>query len=148
MTDSKAHSFWCACGVEELPTRAEDGSFWEEIRCPGCDRIWRKADLSFPAWENKQVDLRREGGGSNYRCLKDRYMTCAKRIWALFPNDPLPAACAAQSWIERLEALLDRNLLRPHKYKLHGIPCEACDGTGAVMKDLACTLCGGTGEIM
>ncbi len=44
--------------------------------------------------------------------LLDRYQQCARRIWQLFPEDPLgddPAHC----WIERLEAILDRGLLAP-----------------------------------
>ena len=45
--------------------------------------------------------------------LLSRYMSCAERIWGLFTRDPLPEGCAAQSWLYRLEALLDHDLLSP-----------------------------------
>jgi len=43
--------------------------------------------------------------------LIERYQRCAVQLWQLFPRDPLPADDPAQSWIERLEALLARGLL-------------------------------------
>lgn len=43
--------------------------------------------------------------------LIGRYQACALRIWNLFPSDPLPIGDPAQFWIERLEAVLDRDLL-------------------------------------
>lgn len=47
-----------------------------------------------------------------------RYQRCVERLLGLFPHDPLPDACPAQSYVERLEALLDLNLLAP-KYDNH-----------------------------
>jgi hypothetical protein len=85
---------------------------------------------------------------------EDRYRVCAERIWRLFPLDPLPEDCPAQGWVERLEALLDRNLLQPRRPpRLRGVPCPKCDGHGYFDNadghglDARCPHCGGTGEI-
>lgn len=43
--------------------------------------------------------------------LLSRYQRVALRIWALFPADPLPPSEPAQTWVERMDALLDRQLL-------------------------------------
>ncbi len=40
-----------------------------------------------------------------------RYQECVRRIWANFPDDPLPADDPAHFWIDRFEALLDRKLI-------------------------------------
>lgn len=40
-----------------------------------------------------------------------RYQACAQRLWAMFPQDPLPPDHPAQGWLERLEALLDHGML-------------------------------------
>lgn len=42
-----------------------------------------------------------------------RYQRCAERIWNLFDHDPLPNNDPAQGYVERLEALLSRDLLAP-----------------------------------
>jgi hypothetical protein len=42
-----------------------------------------------------------------------RYQDIALRIWNLFPNDPLPSDDPAHLWHERIEALLNRDLLIP-----------------------------------
>jgi hypothetical protein len=83
------------------------------------------------------------------RSLQDRYQTCAQRIWRLFPKDPLPSSCPAQSWVERLEALLDRGMLQPRPpLKLPGIPCPQCKGAGRAHDTRErCPRCGGAGEI-
>ena len=43
--------------------------------------------------------------------LVSRYQRCALRIWGLFPSDPLPVSDPAHFWVERLESILDRELL-------------------------------------
>ena len=43
--------------------------------------------------------------------LAKRYQECARRIWHLFPFDPLPVDDPAHFWIERLESILDHDLL-------------------------------------
>lgn len=45
--------------------------------------------------------------------LVGRYQECARRIWALFEFDPLPDDDPAHFWIDRLEVILDRELLMP-----------------------------------
>lgn len=163
-----APRFWCHCGVEELITRNRDGSFIEEMRCPGCDRIWRKADLSFPAWASTDTYLRREGEGSSYRSTLARYQACVHQLLDLFDDDPLPSNSPAQSYIERLEALIELEALQSvptlharavaklrekrlaqKPLKLRGVPCPACEGVDTRdMKALKCGRCGGTGEIL
>lgn len=45
--------------------------------------------------------------------LVERYQQCALRIWKLFSSDPLSVDDPAHFWIERLESILDHNLLAP-----------------------------------
>jgi hypothetical protein len=56
------------CGTAELITREKDGeTLIDEIRCPGCDRVWKLTKLAVstgPIWSNSQTDLRREGDGT------------------------------------------------------------------------------------
>ena len=44
-----------------------------------------------------------------------RYNKCVNKLWALFPEDPLGEDCSAHFLIERLEALIEKNLLVPAK---------------------------------
>lgn len=41
----------------------------------------------------------------------ERYQRCAERVWKLFDVDPLGDQSAAQSWVDRLEAILDGGML-------------------------------------
>lgn len=50
--------------------------------------------------------------------LIERYQRCALRIWNLFPSDPLPIDDPAQFWIERLESILNHELLLPKEKAL------------------------------
>lgn len=45
--------------------------------------------------------------------LLKRYQRCAERLWRMFARDPLPDDHPAQSWLERLEALLELGLVGP-----------------------------------
>jgi len=59
--------------------------------------------------------------------LLGRYQACAVRIWGLFPSDPLPDDDPAHFWIDRLESILDRELLavkEPTDYSISGREIE------------------------
>lgn len=147
-TKEPAPYVWCICGTEKLFTRNADGTFIDEMRCPGCERVWKLAKLSSgtPIWTHTDTHSRREGEGSCYRRMHTRYMTCAERVWDLFDQDPLPADCAAQTWIERLEALLEHGLLAPAaRPRLNDGVCPGCWGSGCLDRK-PCERCGGSGR--
>jgi hypothetical protein len=63
--------------------------------------------------------IERESAGARATELRtaidalERYERAAKKIWTLFPADPLPNPESAHLFIERLEAIIERGLLVP-----------------------------------
>lgn len=65
--------------------------------------------------------------------LLGRYQECTRRIWHLFPTDPLGDDCPAHFLIDRLEAILDQGLLAP-KPPDQGFPVPAKPNLWARLK--------------
>lgn len=58
--------------------------------------------------------------------LIKRYQKCVSRILSLFYEDLLPDGCAAQAYVERLEALLDYELIVPRPGMRYTAQCSTC----------------------
>jgi transcriptional regulator with XRE-family HTH domain len=75
-----------------------------------------------PSWWDLPIDDRQDDDSG---ATIDRYTRAAARVWSLFDSDPLGPDSKAESYIDRLEALLDRGLLASTATSTREVPSMA-----------------------